>query len=94
MLLIGVFTLYLTKNTQFFKVAVYRAARHLSNGAADKLQEARKPQGFRSFAVSLIRMLDGAVRRTTGGGSAAPLNGRAASVQHSLNLHLCLCCRV
>ena len=31
MLLIGVFTLYLTKNTQFFKVAVYRAARHRSN---------------------------------------------------------------
>ena len=31
MLLIDVFTLYLTKNTQFFKVAVYRAARHLSN---------------------------------------------------------------
>ena len=44
-----------------------------------------------SFAVSLIRMLDGAVRRTTGGGSAAPLNGRAASVQLPLNLHLCLC---
>ncbi|EEV19072.1 hypothetical protein TREVI0001_0177 [Treponema vincentii ATCC 35580] len=40
-----------------------------------------------SFAVSLIRVLDGAVRRTTGGDSAAPLNGREASVQHSLNLH-------
>ena len=51
------------------------------NGEADKLQEAR-------FAVSLIRVLDGTVRRTTGGCSAAPLNGRTASVQHSFNLHV------
>ena len=56
------------------------AKRCPSNGAADKLQGARKSKGF--FAVSLIRVLDGAERRTTGGGSAAPLNGHAASVQH------------
>ncbi|ERF60190.1 hypothetical protein HMPREF1325_0035 [Treponema socranskii subsp. socranskii VPI DR56BR1116 = ATCC 35536] len=35
-------------------------------------------------------MLDGAVRRTTGGDSAAPLNGRAASVQHCFKPHFCI----
>ena len=44
-----------------------------------KKGESRKAFEFR---VSLIRVLDGAVRRTTGGCSAAPLNGRTASVQH------------
>ena len=41
------------------------------NGAADKLQEVFKAFRLLSFAVSLIRVLDGAVRRTTGGCSAA-----------------------
>ena len=41
------------------------------NGAADKLQEAFKAFRLLSFAVSLIRVLDGAVRRTTRGDSAA-----------------------
>ena len=90
MLLIGVFTLYLTKNTQFFKVAVYRAARHLSNGRriSCKKRESRT-------AFELRRQLNSHVGRRCAPDDRRmfrrPLNGRAASVQHSLNLHLCLC---
>ena len=41
------------------------------NGVADKRQEAFKAFRLLSFAVSLIRVLDGAVHRTTCGDSAA-----------------------
>ena len=41
------------------------------NGAADKRQEAFKAFRLLSFAVSLIHVLDGTVRRTTRGDSAA-----------------------
>ena len=87
MLLIGVFTLYLTKNTQFFKVAVYRAARHRSNGRriSCKKRESRK-------TFELRRQLNSHVGRRCAPDDRRmfrrPLNGRAASVQHSLNLHL------
>ena len=86
MLLIGVFTLYLTKNTQFFKVAVYRAARHLSNGRriSCKKRESRT-------AFELRRQLNSHVGRRCAPDDRRmfrrPLNGRAASVQLPLNLH-------
>ena len=86
MLLIGVFTLYLTKNTQFFKVAVYRAARHLSNGRriSCKKRESRTAFEFR-------RQLNSHVGRRCAPDDRRmfrrPLNGRAASVQLPLNLH-------
>jgi len=54
MLLIGVFTLYLTKNTQFFKVAVYRAARHRSNTRLTCIcvfAEAKRRQSWRESCI-------------------------------------------
>ena len=54
MLLIGVFTLYLTKNTLFFKVAVYRAARHRSNTRLTCIcgfAEAKQRQSWRESCI-------------------------------------------
>ena len=82
----------LQKNTIFFKVAVYRAARHRSNGRriSCKKRESRT-------AFELRRQLNSHVGRRCAPDDRRmfrrPLNGRAASVQLTLNLHLCLCRR-